>query len=299
MMQKKIPSLNWLRVFEAAAETESFTAAAGLLNMSSSAVSQQINALEAHLNAKLFIRGSRHVELTERGLSFLPTVRNALGSIELSATKLFSENAQEHVVVHAVAIFATSWLAPRLPLFLATHPTVQVHIVCMEQYADYRDEEPDIRISFGPMVGEWGAARTLFSERIFAVATPEMAAGIKTPTDLMQHRLFDVPIHRFDWLGILTRDDMPLINSPMITNVSSAMMALSLASTGNGLALARSPTTNWIMNKLGLVPCLEGFFMEGEDSYCLSMRPNQKPSNSAELFTDWIMEQSRNPETLE
>ena len=80
---RRIPSLNWLRVFEAAARHQSFSRAGNDLNMSGPAISQQIKALEGHLDAKLFERGSRAVTLTEAGRAFLPVVRQSLLSVPL------------------------------------------------------------------------------------------------------------------------------------------------------------------------------------------------------------------------
>jgi len=81
-MRRSIPSLNWLRVFEAAARGESFARAAELLNMSTSAVSQQIKALETHFGTALFKRGPKHVELTDAAHAFLPVVRQSLSTVE-------------------------------------------------------------------------------------------------------------------------------------------------------------------------------------------------------------------------
>ncbi len=69
-MASRVPSLNWLRVFEAAARTESFARAAEQLNMSGAAVSQQVKALEQHLGAQLFQRQAHAVRLTEAGRAY-------------------------------------------------------------------------------------------------------------------------------------------------------------------------------------------------------------------------------------
>ena len=77
-MTSRIPSLNWLRVFEAAARTQSFARAAEQLNMSAAAVSQQVKALEGHLGSALFQRHAHAVSLTEAGRAYLPSVQQSL-----------------------------------------------------------------------------------------------------------------------------------------------------------------------------------------------------------------------------
>ena len=174
-MLRHIPSLNWLRVFEAAARTESFTGASRILNMSPSAVSQQIKALEGHLATDLFYRGARNVTLTEAGQSFLPVVRQALLSVETTAASLFGQPKEVALEVQAVLIFATSWLAPRLPSFERENPGIQLHITCDYRETDALKGGAELRIVFGGVPHSWGESDRLFSETIYPVAVPEIA----------------------------------------------------------------------------------------------------------------------------
>ena len=118
-MKRGIPSLNWLRVFEAAARLENFARAAEFLHMSTSAVSQQIKALESHLGEELFNRGPRHVELTDAGHAFLPTVRQSLASIEETTASLFGQNKDNTLTLQADLNLALSWLTAQ---FLTSSP---------------------------------------------------------------------------------------------------------------------------------------------------------------------------------
>ncbi len=115
-MQKLLPPLGWLRTFEAAARHLSFTGAARDLNMTQSAVSQQIKALEGHLGQPLFLRRHRALELTEAGITYLPVVRDAFRTL-VRGTQAVTGAQQNAVQVQCNITFAVNWLAPRLPRF--------------------------------------------------------------------------------------------------------------------------------------------------------------------------------------
>ena len=104
-LSKTIPSLNWLRVYEAAARMENFARAGEFLNLSTSAVSQQVKALEKHFGEALFERHPRSVKLTDAGHAFLPAVRQALRTVEESAATLFGEEKEYTLTLQADQIF--------------------------------------------------------------------------------------------------------------------------------------------------------------------------------------------------
>jgi len=298
----RIPSLNWLRVFEAAAQTESFSAAANILNMSPSAVSQQISALEHRLGENLFVRSARRVQLSDSGAAFLPTVREALSSIETSAARLFGSDAGEHLTIEANTIFATSWLAPRLAGFTDRHPGIGLDVNCVDRFHADGHERADIIVSFGPSPWPRRETVTLFSETLYPVATPDVAASIETPADLLGHRLIDVAGHRLTWRLVLGRlgvgtdeevDDHATERSLLV--VSNTTLAFSLAAAGGGIALARRPATDWQADQFGLVRCLAGAEIGGEGSYVLASHPTGTRSKAAEMFRDWLISEAEIP----
>ena len=118
-MVARIPSLNWLRVFEAAARCESFSRAAAQLSMSPAAVSQQIKSLEVQLGAELFTRHAQAVKLTEAGRAYLPIVAQSMGVLEGATEGLFGHRARDQLYVHAVLLYAQGLLAPRMADFMA------------------------------------------------------------------------------------------------------------------------------------------------------------------------------------
>ena len=150
-----IPSLNWLRVFEAAARLENFARAGEFLDLSTSAVSQQIKALERHFDEKLFVRHPRSVKLTDAGHAFLPPVRQALSAIDESASTLFGQDKENTLTLQADQIFTLGWLAPRLPDFAKQHPKIQLHLTGAYRDSDYSQTGSELKIMFGPVHRSW------------------------------------------------------------------------------------------------------------------------------------------------
>ncbi len=300
MPYSRIPSLNWLRVFDAAARTESFTAAARILNMSPSAVSQQIGALEGHLKAELFLREARSVRLSEAGYRFLPTVTHALSSLEATAALIFDRKGDEHLILQADTIFATSWLAPRLAGFEERNPGIRFNISCIDvqsgpTHAGTWLESADVMITFGPMPREWQNRTPLFSEVIYPVATPRVAAGIRSAADLLGHRLIEVTGHT--WSTVLTRlgvreEDAASRDGAEAMTVSNSNVALSLAASEAGIALARAPATDWLQDRMGLVPCLKNARIQGEGNYVFASRAQSPKQDSIDTFRAWLLEES-------
>jgi len=123
-----LPTLTWLRAFEAAARTSSFAAAAAELNLTSGAISYQIRALEAYLGFALFERLPRGVKLTPMGVAYLPPVRKAFEELADSTVGLFGGSERVQITVHAPVSLAALWLAPELPAFAVANPSIDVRL---------------------------------------------------------------------------------------------------------------------------------------------------------------------------
>lgn len=289
MVHRRIPSLNWLRVFEAAARTESFSDAAHILNMSPSAVSQQISALEHHLGEPLFERHARRVKLSEAGALFLPTVHDSLAAVETRAGELFGAGATEQLTIQVATIFAMSWLAPRLAAFQDAHPGIALRIDCMDHFDGRSAGRADVVISIGPSGWTEGETVPLFPETVYPVAAPDVARAVGSPDDLMRHRLIEVTGHRQTWRLVLARLGVETEDEPGTTAVSTTNLAFSLAASGFGIALARSPATDWLAERFGLERLLDDFAIGGEGAYILATKPANRRRRVASVFRDWIV----------
>ena len=291
MAGHRIPSLNWLRVFETAAKAESFARAAEVLNMSPPAVSQQIRALETHLGRALFHRGPRAVRLTEAGRAYLPVVSNALASVETTTASLFGRRDAQPLVVRASAMLAGSWLAAALPAFLAAHPRVQLTLVSAIAEEDFARRGADLQITFGQPPGPGEEGDPLFGERLAPVATAAIAAEVRTPGDLLRHPLIEVTSHRATWYRLLPEAaDMP--SAPRFIYTDTTITALGLAAAGGGIALARAPASDRLVAMHGLAPCLADVWVAGADTYHLVYPSRATLSPAAAVFRTWLLERA-------
>jgi len=290
--QRRIPSLNWLRVFEAAARTESFARAAELLNISAPAISQQIRALEGYLGKPLFARGPQKVALTDAGRAFLPVVQQALAAVETGAAALFGADDEQSVTLQAVTVLAMSWLPACLEAFEAAHPGVRVNVITGNTLADFRTvlpgREPDLQIAFGSVIDFPRGAVPLFGETLFMVAAPKCARAIATPDDLARYRLLDVAQHRAGWHQVLAQLPGADLRHMRLAMVDTTPLALMIAAQGLGVALARAPATDNMVAALGLERLALSPEVRGLERYVL-LRPEARPPSRAALWLfDWL-----------
>jgi LysR family glycine cleavage system transcriptional activator len=125
---RKLPPLNALRTFEAAARLTSFTEAASELCVTHGAVSQQIRALEDYFGRPLFTRSHAKVFLNNAGTELLPVITDSLDRIERISARLAPDRNSEILTVSITTSFASHWLIPRLPDFQQNHPDIHVHL---------------------------------------------------------------------------------------------------------------------------------------------------------------------------
>ena len=178
-MESRIPSLNWLRVFEAAARTESFARAAQQLNMSAAAVSQQVRALEDRLGAPLFTRHAQAVRVTEAGRAYLPPVQQALMTLEEATEGLFGAVGGQGLYLQSVLIFAHGILTKGLAEFEAQHPGISVMLSTGNSASDFQQGFSDLKIIFGNPHERPGAGRMVHADNtLMAMAMSRAGRGI-------------------------------------------------------------------------------------------------------------------------
>lgn len=289
-MSRRIPSLNWLRVFEAAARTGSFARAAERLAMSPPAVSQQIRALEDHLGRSLFERKAAGVSLTEAGRSLLVVVGESLGRMEGAAAALSSPRSKP-LVIGASLLLSTGWLAPRLPKFLDAYPEVPLELHSLIGRPETPPRNAALWIAFGQPPPGTQALR-LFGETLIPVAQPRIAAAIDSVEDLLDHMLIEVSDHRTNWAQVLGADVLP--ERATVSYVDTTLAALALAGAGGGIALARPPASDDLIRKFGLQCCLPDAGVAGVEEYHVLSMSGVPLSADAEAFRDWVLSEARN-----
>jgi len=283
-MTSRIPSLNWLRVFEAAARAGSFAKAAEALAMSPPAVSQQIRALETHLGEALFVRGAASVALTEAGQAFLPAVAQALHGIEATTASLFGEPGRAPLVVQCSLMLAVGWLAPRLPRFQQAYPEIRLTLRSGIHDTEFHASGSDLTICFGLPPGPHEDTDPLFGEWLAPVAPPNIARRISAPKDLVRWPLIEIATHRANWSWLLSE----YVATARLDYTDNTLTAFALAG-GGGVALDRQPASGALAERHGLVPCLPGFLVRGVQGYALIYPARTALSRAARRFRDWIL----------
>ena len=163
-MTARLPSLNGLRAFEAAARHLSFTNAASELNVTQTAISHQIRRLEEELGIQLFVRQNRALALTPEAREYLPGVRAAFNDLRLATDRLKRRDDDHVLTVSTLASLAAKWLLPRLSAFQEAHPGIDVRITTSTSLVDFRSGDVDAAIRYGR--GHWaGPARRLADGR--------------------------------------------------------------------------------------------------------------------------------------
>jgi LysR family transcriptional regulator, glycine cleavage system transcriptional activator len=246
-MRHRLPPLNTLKAFEAAARHESFTRAAQELCVTQGAVSQQVKALEGELGLKLFKRERQGLVVTIAGREYLEVVRAALDQIAAGTERLLKHQQSGRLTVSTSPDFAAKWLVPRLSRFTEAHPDIDLRISATMPHVDFAREDVDIAVRHGD--GNWSAlhAACLCSEELFAVCSPRLIAGrrrVQHPADVLELPLLHLDSRRgwVQWLesaGVCTDKELqgPILNR--------ASMLIDAAIDGQGFALARSALASW------------------------------------------------------
>jgi len=241
-MLRRLPPLNALKAFEAAARHESFTRAAEELCVTQGAVSHQVKALEATLGLKLFNRERQRLVITEAGRDYLAVLRDAFDRIALGTARVVQRQSSGVLTVSTSPDFAAKWLVNRLGHFAEAHPDIDLRVSATLHHVDFAREEVDLAVRHGE--GDWPGldAVRLSTEQLFAVCSPKLLSGRKRlsrPADILKFPLIHMDT-RADWTRWLQAagvDGSGAIHGPVLNRAS---MVIDAAINGQGVALART-----------------------------------------------------------
>jgi LysR family glycine cleavage system transcriptional activator len=245
-MPRRLPPLNALKAFEAAARHESFTRAADELCVTQGAVSHQVKALEAELGLKLFNRERQRLIITEAGRSYLATVRDALDRIADGTERLLRRQNTGVLTVSTSPNFAAKWLVHRLGRFAQAHPNIDLRVSASLHHIDFAREDIDLAIRHGDGNESGLHVVRLCAEELFPVCSPKLLNGRThlTPADLRATALLHVNDRQdwSTWLDAAGIKDVDVSRGPVLNQAS---MAIDAAVDGQGLALARTALASW------------------------------------------------------
>lgn len=239
-MDKRLTSniqLNWLRTFEVAAKELSFTQAAKILNMSQSAVSQQVQLLEHHIDHKLFIRANRTIQLSDAGRAFLPLVENCMRELNIGAAQIFTPLNASVVEVSINTSFSVLWMGPNLDEFHSIYPNVAVRQLGTNWDSDFNISTAELEIRYGD--GKWPEFEVtpLITPHLRPYCSETVARNLRHPEDFKDVPLLEVigtPCGWSQWLE--EAGETSLVDSPR-HYMDSHAAAVAMAANGFGACL--------------------------------------------------------------
>jgi LysR family glycine cleavage system transcriptional activator len=247
MSRRRLPPLNALRAFEAAARHLNFEKAGDEIAVTASAVGQQVKALEAWLGHPLFVRQpSRGVALTPLGERYAASLSEVLDRLDEATAQVLRPKTSNIITVSAMPSLASNWLIPRLGGFRERHPEIDVRVSVSMRLTDFAREDVDIAIRFGR--GHYPGLHTelLMEEYFFAVCSAALlkdpARPLREPADLRHHTL----VHEIaegvmdyttwdSWLKAVGVEGIDTSRGPRFTHT---YLCLQAAASGQGVALA-------------------------------------------------------------
>lgn len=283
--------MNWVRTFETAARLLNFSAAARELNMTQSAVSQQIKLLEHHLGDELFVRRHRKISLTNSGLAYYPVVQSTLTNLQRKTADIFSPIGEGRLVLQVNYAFSSLWLSNNLYKFCARYPGIRLQLLHLNWDRDFSDGSHDLSIMNGN--GNWSGLNLepLLKAEVMAFASPKIVKLISSPADLTSLPLIEVTGVSHSWQQWFEKMDIEIDEKNIIFHKVDTLLAATLmVESGLGVMLAHPD--------IFVKPCLEhkieapfNMRLATEDNYYLAFPEGKPLSKSATIFRDWLLKE--------
>lgn len=287
-MKKRLPPLNPLRAFEAAARLGSLSKAASELNVTHGAISHQIRALEESLKVSLFERSARRLRLTAQGAELLPAVSDAFDGIAAATARMTRPTSSGRLSVSCVPALLSLWLIPRLSSFTARFPDISLQLTASNDPQDIRSPDVDICLLYGD--GGWTDCwlRKWSDLELFPVVSPTLINNrpIRAIRDLADH----VMLHGDDgreWNTWLAAADALDLKRGQHHRFSDARLSTEAALQGHGVALGDFVTASGLLAKGQLVTPFN-LSVPAADAFYVACRNEVRSAPIAQVFIDWL-----------
>jgi DNA-binding transcriptional LysR family regulator len=293
-MPQRLPPLNALRLFEAAARHKSFKLAAAELNLTPGAVSHGIGALEDMLGVELFVREARGLSLSAAGELYLPYIAEAFGLIAIGTQSLPDRRKRRSISVTCAPTLAARWLVPRLADFRTRWPNIDVSVDTSRRQAGFPVDGFDfgLRLSRGPVDGaSW---LRLFGERLVPVCSPAYRAMLGNDTgapDLAHATLIHVDTASQDWQAWIDGAGVDGLDTQGGLRFDTVQLAFDAAAAGLGVAIGRRPLVDRELADGTLVEAL-ATTVETQTAYWLCETPQASERAERAAFRSWLIEQA-------
>src|SRR5688572_590108 len=285
------PPLHALQGFVAAARSGNLSRAAESMHLTVSALSHQIRGLEERLGQRLFVRNARGVALTADGQVLFDSVAGHLDEIE-HALRPFRARRDDVLTITLMPSFASSWLVPRLPRFLAAQPQLEIHLQSTIAVVDFaRDTGIDAGLRYGP--GQWPGLQAvpLFDDWVTPTASPELIARLGRPTlqTLDQFPLLGAPGGRWsDWFAHFGG----ALPKRFVANFDDSETLHRAAAEGLGIALGRMSLVRPLVEAGRLLPLFDER-LKAEFAHYLVYPPRSEQHAGLQALRDWLLQEAR------
>lgn len=299
MKKRRLPPLNPLKSFEAAARNVSFTKAADELNVSPVAISRQVGVLEDYFGTKLFDRQPQQVRLTAAGREFLPAVSAALDLLDGAAESLRRHTGPQALSVCTYPSFALNWLIPRLHGFRAAYPDIEINMSTAVKPAEFDCNQVDVAILFSHETLSGLAVTPILPDVIQPVCSPALLDGPFPPTsveNLKHHTFLHSRYRRLDWRDWLRGAGLENIKPNNELTFKGSRLAYQAAMEGLGIAVAQRLLVAEDIRQGRLVTPLAPLIQRASN-YCLACRQDRLDDPHVRAFRDWVSEEAK--ETIE
>lgn len=295
--RRHLPSFPALRALEALDRLGSASAVAKELDLTQSAISRQLQALEDQLGVGLINRDHKRLTLTPQAQEFVEDVRPALSQIAQAALKLQVPQTGGSLTLAILPAFGMRWLMPRLPDFARQFPDVTINMVSRLEPFNFASDPFDAAIWFGS--GDWPGTQTLLlkHEQVVPVCTPDIAARIQGPDDLLGLPLLHIqtrPLAWADWFaasGVDTTGPVPGTLYDQFSTITQAALH------GLGVALVPDYLVEQDLATGRLIaPC--GPAIESPGAYYLAWPDSKSADRALGLFRDWLRPQTQPEDPL-
>ena len=289
-MARRLPPLNTLPSFEAAARHLSFSKAADELHVTHGAVSRAVRHLEDHLGVRLFIRATRSVKLTPIGSAYAAEVSEALNHLAAATVAATGQQSSGMLNVSTLDSFAAKWLVPRLFRFRRAHSDIDVRLSTSEKLADFVSDGIDIGIRYGRGQYPGLKAELLMQEDLFPVCSPKLLEGphpLRTPADLKHHTLIHDEF-QIDWPTWLRSAGIEGVDSHHGPRFYSSEHAVQAAVLGEGVLLGRSAL---VADDLAAGRLVRPFALSlpAGLAYYVAYPPRALQRHKVKAFRDWLL----------
>lgn len=297
----RLPPLDLIKGFEAAARLSNITLAAGELFLTQSAVSRQIKALEQHLGVVLFVRQHRGLELTEQGRRYFDAVAQALKLLRTAGDDL--RGRSRTLTVTTTPGFASLWLIPRLTEFTRKHRDIDVRISATYDALDLERKGVDVAIRYGGVKS--ADAVWLFDERLVPVASPLLLRDPKRPLsqpgDLRHHVLLQLENDAgrtpwMDWSTWFRAVGVDEVKPAGILRFARYDEVISAALAGQGVAPGGMPLLKQHVRD-GRLVALFGKSLATPRGYYLIESTGAGRTEAARDFARWVKREAANAQT--